>query len=126
MQNMWKNGARLDLGPVAACSGQNPTDFRQVCNCDESTDAWSGGRRVSWLRPGGRAPRLCLILRCDGRGYRVRSRVLCPKTHLPSGLQSVTLAREGQQHTRYVHRLVADAFCRNVIECRAEVEQITK
>jgi hypothetical protein len=30
MQNMWKNGARLDLGPLAACSAQNPTDFRQV------------------------------------------------------------------------------------------------
>ena len=26
---MWKNGARLDLGAVTACSAQNPTDVRQ-------------------------------------------------------------------------------------------------
>lgn len=65
-----------------------------------------------------------VVMRSSGRPYRIRSRELRPKTHYPSGLQSVTLARDGQQHTRYVHRLVADVFGHSVIQCSWEVQQM--
>jgi NUMOD4 motif len=50
------------------------------------------------------------VIRRNGSPYRVRAHILTPKTHHPSGLQSVTLARAGYYITACVHTLVADAF----------------
>jgi hypothetical protein len=66
-----------------------------------------------------------IVARSNGRPYRVRSRVLRLKTHLPSGLQSVTLSVDGRQHNAYVHRLVADAFGPSAIRHRAPSQQTT-
>jgi hypothetical protein len=51
-----------------------------------------------------------VIVRSNGYPYRVAPRVLRPKTHYPSGLQSVTLACGGEQFNVYIHRLVREVF----------------
>jgi hypothetical protein len=64
-----------------------------------------------------------VVIRRNGRPYRIKARVLTPKVHRPSGLESVALSDAGRQYTAYVHRLVADAFGDNGIRDNDTVRQ---